>query len=206
MNNTGRLLTLILLSTVLGSCMGEAKEKLKKTKNGVSNASSIVKDAKTMGERMGRLKEMQPIGNKDLKEWLPENLDGMERTKFRLGGSGMAKVRSVEGTYKKKGTKKTLKARVMDGAGEEGSVMAMGFGMVGKMEMEMEDEHKHKKTVEFDGLQVQQTYYKKNNRTNFMFVYEERFMITVDALDMGPEETWKMVEQLDLEGLVDLTE
>lgn len=195
--------SLLMSIMICISCMGEVSDKLKKAKNKVSNAGSIVENAKTMGERMGKLKEMEPTSNDDLKAWLPENLDGMERTKFRVGGSGVANVSSVEGTYKQKGTKTSLNARIMDGAGEAGSVLAMGFGMFGDMEMEMEDERKHQQTVEVDGIRAQQTYYKKNSRTNLMFVYEERFMVTIDATDMDVDETWKMVEKLDLEGLVD---
>ena len=193
-----------MLSVTLVSCMGEVGEKLKKAKQSASNATTFAKEAGSMAKRMNTLKEMAPMSNEDLKSWLPETLDAMERTRFRVGGSGMAKVSSVEGTYKDKATKKSLNAMVMDGAGEAGSVMAMSFGVFGNMDMEMEDEHKHQQTVEVNGIQAQQTYFKKNNRTDLMFVYDDRFMVTIKTTDMNPADTWELVEALNLERLGEL--
>ena len=130
MKNLRKQLVVALLSITLGACMGEAGDQLKKAKRDVSTGTSIVSGAASMAKQMRALEELEPIRNEDLKTWLPESLDGMERSGFRIGGSGMANVSSVEGTYKRKDTKKSFKVSVMDGAGKAGSVMAMSFGGV----------------------------------------------------------------------------
>ena len=199
-------LALVITTLLFTSCMGEVKEKLQGAKKTVSNTASIVDEASSMVEQMEMLKNLVPLTNENLKTWLPEDLDGMKRTRFKVGASGMANVRSVEGTYKENDARKGLTILVMDGAGEAGSVMVMSFGMFGKMEMEMEDERKHQQTVEVDGIRAQQTYYKKNNRTKLMFVFKERFMVSIDGTDMTTDETWELTKKLDFAKLIDLAE
>lgn len=188
------LLTTSLL-LFLSSCMGEVTEKLKTAKEGVSNATTFVKEAQKVEGRIEKLKNATPLTNDKLKSWLPKSLGELERTGFKVGQAGMYQVNSVEGTYKVAEGKQKFNVMVVDGAGPTGSMMAAGYGMFGNMEMEVEDENKH-----------QQTYKKKANNTQLMFAYQERFLITINGTDMNAEETWEMTQQLDLEELVNLTE
>lgn len=197
----------ILITTILFmSCLGEVKEKLSKAKEGVSNATTLVKEVQKVEGRIEKLKNATPLTNKELKEWLPKNLGDLERTGFKVGQAGMYQVNSVEGTYKKTESKQKFNVMVIDGAGPTGSVMSASYGLLGNFEMETEDENKHQQTVTVDGIKAQQTYKKKANSTQLMFAYQERFLITVNATDMNAEQTWKMTQKLDLEDLIDLAE
>lgn len=206
MKNTIRVLTVVLVTTTLGACMGEVAEKLKTAKKGVSNATTFVKEAQKVEERIDKLKEAVPLTNDELKAWLPESLDGMERTGFKIGQAGMYQVNSVEGTYKASEDKKKFNVMVIDGAGPTGSMMSAGYGLLGNFEMETEDEYKHQQTVEVDDVKAQQTYKKKSNDTQLIFAYQERFLVTVNATDMDVEETWQLTEKLNLEDLADLAQ
>ncbi len=206
MKNAVKLLTVVLITTTLGACMGEVAEKLKTAKKGVSNATTFVKEAQKVEERIEKLKDAVPLTNDQLKAWLPESLDGMERTGFKVGQAGMYQVNSIEGTYKTSEDKKKFSVMVIDGAGPTGSMMSASYGLLGNFEMETEDEYKHQQTVEVDGVKAQQTYKKKSNDTQLMFAYQERFLVTVNAADMNVEETWQLTKKLNLEELVDLTE
>ncbi|MUH37281.1 hypothetical protein D9O36_15630 [Zobellia amurskyensis] len=197
---------LVILLLLLGSCVGEVKEKLTKAKAGVSNASTFVKEARKVEGRIEKLKNAVPLTNEQLKEWLPQNLGPLERTGFKVGQAGMYQVNSVEGTYKKAEDKKTLSVMIIDGAGPTGSMMATSYGLLGNFEMETEDEYKHQQTVEINGIKAQQIYKKKSNDTQLMFAYEDRFLVTINANDMLPEETWGMVDELKLEQLTKMTE
>ena len=193
-------------TVLLTSCMGEVAEKLKTAKKGVSNASTFVKEAQKVEDRIKKLKEAVPLTNDELKAWLPENLNGMERTGFKVGQAGMYQVNSVEGTFKEKNGQKKIEVMVVDGAGPTGSMMSTSYGLLGNFEMEMEDEYKHQQTVEVNGVRAQQTYRKKSNNTHLMFAYEERFLVTVNATDLGVDETWALVNALNLGELGALTE
>lgn len=206
MKKTINVLILSALIFSLTSCLGEAKEKFSKAKEGVSNATTFVKEAQKVEGRIEKLKNATPLTNEQLKEWLPESLDALERTGFKVGQAGMYQVNSVEGTYKKTGSKQKFNVMIIDGAGPTGSMMAAGYGMFGTMEMETEDEYKHQQTVTVDGIKAQQTYKKKANNTQLVFAYEERFLITINATDMNADKTWKMTQKLDLADLADLAE
>ncbi len=206
MKNTVKLLTVALVSTMFCSCMGEVAEKLKTAKNGVSNATTFVKEAKKVEERIAKLNDAVPLTNDQLKAWLPESLEGMERTGFKVGQAGMYQVNSVEGTYKTPEEKKKFSIMVIDGAGPTGSMMSASYGLLGNFEMETEDEYKHQQTVEVDGVKAQQTYKKKSNDTQLIFAYQERFLVTVNTTDMDVDETWQLTEKLNLEDLADLAQ
>ncbi len=206
MKKTIRIVMLIISSSILFSCQGEAKEKLNMAKEGVSNATTLVKEAQKVEERMEKLKNTTPMTNEQLKAWLPKTLSNFERTGFKIGQAGMYQVNSVSGTYKPKDGKQKFNVMVIDGAGPTGSMMAAGYGMFGQIEMESEDEYKHQKTVTVDGIKAQQTYKKKVNNTQLLFAFQERFLITINATDMNVEETWNMTRKLDLQDLVDMTE
>jgi hypothetical protein len=193
-----------ILLFVLTSCLGEAKEKFNKAKDGVSNATTFVKEAQKAEEKIERLRKMKPLSNEQLKVWLPKKLNGMERTGFKVGQAGYAGMNSVEGTFKKGKGRQKFKVSLIDGAGPTGSMMATGYSMFGNMDMEVEDENKHQQTVTVDGIKTQQTYKKKANNTQLMFAYDERFLITIDATDMSVDETWQMTKKLDFKELVDL--
>lgn len=196
----------LLSALVLMACMGEVKEKLKTAKEGVSNATTLVKEAQKASSRVEKLREAVPLTNEQLKAWLPENLDGMERSGFKVGQAGMYKVNSVEGTYKTSEEKKKFNVMVIDGAGPTGSMMSASYGLLGNFEMETEDEYKHQQTVEVNGIKAQQTYKKKSNDTQLLFAYQERFLVTVNATDMNAAETWELTEKLNLGALVELAE
>jgi len=187
------------------SCMGEVKEKLKKAKQGVSNVTTIAEKAQQAQEDIENLKDAMPLTNEELKKWLPESIEDFERTGFKVGAAGYANVASIEGTYKHEADEQKLTVNVIDGAGQAGSMMIAGMGMTAKMDMEQEDEHRHIKAVKVDGIRVQQIFHKKRNETVLQFVVDKRFGTIINGVNMKPDETWKMVEKLNLNALSDLT-
>lgn len=206
MKKSIKIVVLVLTTTLFVSCLGEVKEKFSKAKESVSNATTLVKEAQKVEGRIEKLKNATPLTNEQLKEWLPQNLGDLDRTGFKVGQAGMYQVNSVEGTFKEADSKKKFNVMVIDGAGPTGSVMSASYGVLGNFEMETEDEYKHQQTVTVDGIKAQQTYKKKNNDTQLMFAYGERFLITINATDMDADETWKMTKKLDLEELMELSE
>lgn len=200
----------------LTSCMGEAKEKLKQAKQGISDVTTIAETARNAKADIENLKNATPLTNEELKEWLPESLAGWNRTSFGVGKTGYMNVASIEGgftnefereteTGEVESIKQKFSISVMDGAGPTGSVMIAGLGMAGKMEMEEENEYKHAMGIEVNGIQARQTFHKKRHETGLQFVYGKRFGVMVNGVKMNPEETWAMLEKLDLEKLIYMT-
>ncbi len=205
MKITKKILLLLLMAITVVSCKKETRDKIKQAKQVISNTTTVVEKAKAAEEEMSELKDAVSLTNTDLKEWLPESLEGLKRTGFKVGAAGYMNVASIEGTFKSEDNDKKLSIQIIDGAGKMGSVMIASLGFASKMDMEEEDENRHLKTVDVNGIKAQQTYLKKRNETKVQFVYKKRFGVIVDGLDMSPEETWEAIEKLNLEELVDKT-
>ncbi|SHI55173.1 hypothetical protein [Pseudozobellia thermophila] len=206
MKDIKKLVAGLLVLSSMSACMGETKEKLKKAKEGVSNSATLVNQARKFEDDVEKLKNAEPLTATQLKEWLPEKIDGLNRTGFKTGQAGMYNVKSIEGTFKDDGGKKKLRVNVVDGAGPTGSIMAASYSVANNMEMEEEDENKHKKNIEVDGIKARQTYWKKTNKTMLSFTYNGRFLVTVNATGLDPEETWELVDRLNLDDLADMAD
>lgn len=210
----------LLIIVICSSCTGEVKQKLKRAKQGVSNVTTIAEKAKEANEDIENLKDAIPLTNEELKEWLPESLEGWQRSGFKVGITGYMNVAAIEGTYKTEEPEesgetdnsdaemieKKLTFNIIDGAGPSGSMMIVGLGMASEMDMEQEDEWKHTQSIEHDGILAQQTFHKKKNETAVQFVYENRFGVIISGQNLNPDETWRMIEKLDLRDLVEMTE
>ncbi len=105
---------ILFLSICLSSCLGEAKEKFSQAKEGVSNATTIIKEAQKVEGRIEKLKNATPLTSEQLKEWLPKSLGALERTGFKVGQAGMYQVNSIEGTFKKTDGKQKFNVMIID--------------------------------------------------------------------------------------------
>lgn len=197
-----RTLSIVVALIAMSGCKNETTDKLKEASNNISNVTSILSDAQEVQEESSKLKELTPMTNDALKAWLPENLGDLTRTGYKVGKTGYLNVSSIEGTFKNEDGRE-LQLEIMDGAGEMGSVLMTSMSMAHNMEVEEEDENKHLQTLTRDGIKVKQTYFKKRNKTELQFIYGQRFVVMVKAQDMDPEDTWNLVEELDLEDLED---
>ncbi|WP_445384341.1 hypothetical protein ACT6NV_10155 [Robiginitalea sp. IMCC44478] len=193
-----RLILIILAASIVG-CQSEKKSKLEEVQSIMSNTMSAVEHAQDARKVADQLKDLTPLTNENLKEWLPEEILGMKRTGFKVGNPGYMNVSSLSGTYKK--DSRQFKVEVIDGAGESGSMLLSGIHMANRMEVEEEDENKHMQTVEHKGIRAQQTYFKKRGDTKLQFVFMDRFGVIVNTKDIAPEECWDLVEALSLESL-----
>ena len=212
-----RTLGILIVTFTLVSCSGEVKEKLKKEMQNVSNVTTIADRAQEANADFEKLKDAKPLTNEQLKEWLPASLNGWERTSFGVGKTGYMNVASIEGGFTNEiviksdtGESETVRQKfsvsIVDGAGPSGSIMVAGLGMAAKMDMEEENEYKHTKAITVNGIRAQQTFHKKRNETALQFVYGKRLGVIANGVKMNPEETWAMIEKLDLKKLTDTAE
>jgi len=183
------------------ACNEETRNKIKEAKQAVSATTSYAKDATTMHKEIERLQKITPITNAKLKAWLPESVGDLNRTGFKIGQASYMKISMIEGTYKANDSKKKMSITVMDGAGPMGSAMVPSYGLLGNIETEVEDEHKHLQTVTVNGIKAKQTFYKKRNGTQLMFIYNKRFIVTINSNDMNVDETWATVKRMQLNKL-----
>ncbi len=214
-------LTVLMLAIVATSCLSDKnKEQLNKMKNGVKSVNTVVKNAEKTKENIERLKNLTPLTSEQLKKWLPENLNEMKRTGFKVGTTGYMNIASITGTYKiqepenkddytseeLKKMRKSFSVTIIDGAGPTGSMAISGVAMVVKAGIEEENEQEHLEPVVVNGLKASQSYNKKRNDTELMFVYDDRFAFTIKSTNMDADETWQVVKNLDLKDLTKMAD
>jgi len=214
MKKIDKFYVLALILLILNSCLGDIKEKYNEAKNGISINSALINEAQKIEDRIDKLTNTTPLTNEELKDWLPINLGAFKRQGFKVGKTAYANVASIQGTYnlifeeeldenlKPKLIEKKCILNITDGAGPTGGIMISALQMAVKMDIEEENELKHLKPVTKNGIRAQETYFKNKNSTELQFVYKDRFGVTIQTENMIPEETWQLVEKLNLEALI----
>ncbi|RDK88309.1 hypothetical protein [Marinirhabdus gelatinilytica] len=196
-----KLLTLSLVLATLFACENPVSKKIKEAKDGVSNTVKATKELNKMGDDIKELQSVEPLTNEEMKEWLPDEINGMKRTGYKAGQTAYIKIASIEGTYSNEDKSKTFKVNVLDGAGEMGASATAGIRMMLSMDMEEEDENKTKRTVKKGDIKAIEEYRKNNNRTNIQLMYGKRFYIQANGSNMDVDETWDAIDDLDLDDL-----
>lgn len=196
-------IVIIILSLFLfvGCKDNPVSKKIKETKQSVSNTKNAMEEAKEMQKDIEALKEVTPLTNDELKAWLPDEINGMKRTKFTAGQASFMKIASIEATYESEDKSKKFKIQVLDGAGEMGAAATAGIRILLSQDFEEETESSIKKTVKRNGVKVIEEYNKNSNNSSIQFLQDERFFINAQGTDMDLDETWDVIKKLDVEDL-----
>lgn len=199
------IVTLCVLA--LFGCKNETMEQLNAVKNQVKNTSSVMgnisemeKNAKEMEKNMEDLKKLTPFSSETFKNWLPDEIDGMQRSSYEfqqvMGSNGQAKYANESGD-------KTFELSIIDGAGEQGSAIfaTTGFftGMYGGFESE--NDTKKEEIVERDGNKSMETYYKNENKSDIKVIMHDRFIVQASGQPMQPDELFNLVKKLNISNL-----
>ncbi|MCT8339104.1 putative periplasmic lipoprotein [Luteirhabdus pelagi] len=186
---------------LIGCKDNPVSEKIKETKQNVSNTSNVVKEMNKMGDDIKELQEMEPLTNEELKDWLPDEVDGMKRTSFRAGQVSYLKMGSIEAKYATEDKTKQFEISVMDGAGQMGASATAGIRMMLSQDFEEEDEYKTRRTVKHDGQKAIEEYRKGDNNSEIQYLHDNRFFIRAKGTNMDIEETWDAIEEMDVDDL-----
>jgi hypothetical protein len=195
---------LLLILAIVGAfmaCENPVSKKIKETKETVSNTRKAVKEMEKVQEDMEELKNEEPLTNEELKEWLPDEINGMKRTGYKAGQTAYLQIAQVEATYQNEDKSKKLKIQVMDGAGEMGAAATAGMRILFSQDFEEEDEYKVRRTTKKDGNKVIEEYRKDGSRSEVQFMQDDRFYIQVTGTNMDLDETWDAIAEMDPEDL-----
>ncbi len=169
----------------------------------VTKERETVSDQGGVHEISARLRQMTPLTNEEWMGWLPESLGEYERSSYVLDREGVMNVSSIEGSYKN-GEGSLFKIEILDGAGPSGSTLLVGYLMIADFQKEIKTSTRHAQYLERNGLKARQTYYSDANKTELQFVFDERFGVLVNTRKLTPEETWELVDQMNISRLKEL--
>lgn len=196
---------LLLGFCVIALCFGckdnPVSKKIKETRENVSNTTNAVKEMNKMGDDIKELQKMEPLTNEELKEWLPDEINGMKRTGYKAGQASYMKIASIEATYTNEDKSKKFKFQVIDGAGQMGAAATAGMRMLFSQDFEEEDEYKTRRTVKKDGNKAIEEYKKNNNNSEIQLMEANRFYIKANGTNMDIDETWDAIDELDIDDL-----
>ena len=196
-----KIIIALIAFTVVLSCENPVSKKIKETKEDVSNASKVVKEMNDLQDEIKELKTVEPLTNDELKAWLPDDINGMNRTGYKAGQMGFMNIASIEATYNMEDKSKKFKIEILDGAGEMGANATAGMRILFAQDFEEEDEYKSRRTVKKKGKKAIEEYRKRNNNSTIEFMHDERFYIKATGTNMDIDETWDAIEELDLNDL-----
>ena len=176
-----------------------------KTSTDLKNVKNTIKAAtkmEEMKEEVADLSKITPISKEDFKAWLPDEIDGLKRTKYTAGNAMMVNISSIEATYQNEDRSKEIKLNVIDRAGEMGAASTMGLTMMFSMNFDEETNESYKRTVTKNGIKAVEEYHTLQNRTELqMLQNSDRFYVNLNAKGYNPEESWAVLKNFNFKGL-----
>ncbi|MGO3182527.1 MAG: hypothetical protein ACTIJ9_06805 [Aequorivita sp.] len=195
------ILALFVFSAIISCKDNPVSKKIKETKQTVSNSTNAVKEMTKMQDDVKDLQDMEPLSNKELKAWLPDEISGMKRISYKAGQTGMMGIASIEATYANEDKSKKFTINVIDGAGQMGAAATMGMRMLMSQEFEEEDENHTRRTVnKYDNKAIEE-YQTNRNNTNIQYLEGNRFYLDAKGKNMDIDETWDAINELNMKKL-----
>lgn len=176
-------------------------KKANEARENVSNTQKIIKESTKMQDDIKELSEATPLTNDEMRAWLPDEVDGMKRTAYKMGAMGMMNIASVEATYVSEDKERSFKIEVLDGAGEMGAMATAGIRMAFSMDFEEETESKTRKSVTKNGVKAIEEYDKRRNRSTVQTFHNGRFYVQATGDNMEMNEVWDLINKMKLNNL-----
>lgn len=195
------VLALFVFSALLSCKDNPVSEKIKETKDAVSNSTNAVQEMSKMQDDIKELQEITPLTNEELKSWLPDEVNGMKRISYKAGQAGMMGIASVEAAFTNEDKSKKFTISIIDGAGQVGAAATAGMRMVMSQDFEEESENGSRRTVTKNGTKAIEEYRTGNNNSTIQLMEGNRFYLEAKGNNMDIDETWDAIDELDLEDL-----
>lgn len=195
------LMTIFVAGAMISCKDNPVSKKINETKKSVSNTTKAVKEMTKVQETIKDLSEVEPLTNEELKNWLPDDINGMKRTKFKAGEAGMMNISSISATYSNEDKSKEFSINVIDGAGEMGAIATAGLRMLMTQDFEEQDESGYRKTTTRKNQKAVEEYNSNRNNSNIQFMDDRRFYLEAKGKNMDVDETWKAIDKLKLDKL-----
>ena len=208
-----KLMTIALLLLFITACKKENKalskiknaaETVKKAKQGANSINTLAKGFQGMQKNIEKLKNLSPIPKETIKNWMPESVLDMKRTKYEIGKQmGFAVISNVHLDYKTADKSKGINLKIIDGAGNGATQVSMAALAI-QADVDSKSETGYKKIITFDGVKVLVAYSnpKYANRSLFKYTIHNRIYVEARGWGMEPDELWKYLKKLEIEKLI----
>ena len=143
--------------------------------------------------------KVEVVDFRELKELLPENLIGMERTSHtgeKSGGFGI-KVSTAKAKYEE--DDKEMKIEITDTGGF--GFAKMGLAAFNSVEIDKETDHGYEKTYTEDGIKYYEEFDSRYNSGSLKAFIKERFFVDIEGDGLEMNDFKKAIKKLKLNQL-----
>jgi len=178
-------------------------ESLSNAGEAVKSLSGLEKAMKDVEAQTNALKGKTPVNNDDLKNLLPETLDGLKRKSIRVGESSALGISSADATYENEDGSKTLDVSIMDGAGEAASAIT-GLAFYGfNTDSEEISDDRTEKTTDYKGQRAKLTESKYNEEqtSTIEWIHKKRYLMKLEGKGYTLDQVGNLMENLALSNL-----
>ena len=173
-----------------------------KQDNGKEDENDFMKGMKNFTDMMKQGSKVETVDFRKLKELLPEELDGMNRTSAsgeKTNSFGI-KVSQSEGKYKSEDGEQNIKITIID-LGSMKGLTGMALFAWTMAEIDKETEDGYEKTTEFKGYKAFEKYNTKNKNGDLEVLVGDRFMVKGEGWGVDMDEIHNALGLIDFGSL-----
>ncbi len=189
-----------LLVVALWSCGGKEEEQAKEEpKNAMEAIQQMADKAKEMQEKG----PVDPVNFRSLKELLPADAAGFERTEAtgeKNGAMGFS-ISQAQGKYEKDDAR--IEIDIVDTGGVGGMAM-MGMAAWAMAEVDKETKSGYEKTTRINGMKAYEKYDNDSKDGEVNVIVANRFVVNVKGRNVSMDQIKDTLDDLDLDKLAKL--
>ena len=173
-----------------------------KQDNGKEDENDFMKGMKNFTDMMKQGSKVETVDFRKLKELLPEELDGMNRTSAsgeKTNSFGI-KVSQSEGKYKSEDGEQNIKITIID-LGSMKGLTGMALFAWTMAEIDKETEDGYEKTTEFKGYKAFEKYNTKNKNGDLEVIVGDRFMVKGEGWGINMDDIHNALSLIDFSSL-----
>ena len=173
-----------------------------KQDNGKEDENDFMKGMKNFTDMMKQGSKVETVDFRKLKELLPEELNGMNRTSAsgeKTNSFGI-KVSQSEGKYKSEDGEQNIKITIID-LGSMKGLTGMALFAWTMAEIDKETEDGYEKTTEFKGYKAFEKYNTKNKNGDLEVIVGDRFMVKGEGWGVDMDDVHNALSLIDFSSL-----
>lgn len=166
------------------------------------NGNDFMKGMKNFTDMMKEGSKVETVDFRKLKELLPEELDGMNRTSAsgEKTNSFGVKVSQSEGNYKSEDGQQSIKITIID-LGSMKGLTGMALFAWTMADIDKETEDGYEKTTEFKGYKAFEKYNTTDKNGDLEVIVGDRFMVKGEGWGVDMDAIHNAVGEVDLGAL-----
>lgn len=146
--------------------------------------------------------KVEVVNFRDLKELLPDEIGGVDRTDAKGQRNGMFGINIAQAEGKYRDGKKSAEVSIVDVGGIGLAIKSMANWS--QMEIDNESDDGYERTTEIDGYPALVKWNGRSQRAEIAVLVENRFIVSLKGRNMDMDDLEDALDEIDLDDLEDL--